>query len=412
MQSCGKLKGIIIVGFEENSETHIDTQFPINICEFLGVTPNLLKDLVEHHLNKKMEPNYIEMKLDDEINVASFYSGFSFRHYVGKPNFAIIIFLSQDDVLSNEFEGMMRRIAHELLPKREALNFDDILGQYYEMLKKEELTSYWEEIIEGETSVIVVKKKEEEKQDTEENEDAKGELVEEQMNEVSSAGFLQENEDLKAEITELQNLLEEKKSKFRELTRKFTELKSENTTKTEEIQSFKEEISEQYIKLEKWSQQMADLNENNAKLMNDVKNLNQKIIERDDFLKEKERKIEELTGKLIGEEEFEEKTGVMLQEKKDLININVSLNSEIEKLEKEFKNLKNEVEKSKNQITIHIDTITDLKLDAKTLKSKISSIDEEKEKLKDQSLDLKKEVKVLRRERDHYKKIVKENNLL
>ena len=406
------MKGTIIVGFEENSETHIDTQFPINICEFLGVTPNLLKDLVEHHLNKKMEPNYIEMKIDDEISVASFYSGFSFRHYVGKPNFAIIIFLSQDDVLSNEFEGMMRRIAHELLPKREALNFDDILGQYYEMLKKEELTSYWEEIIEGETSVIVVKKKEEEKQDAEENEDAKGEMVEEQMNEVSSANFLQENEDLKAEITELQNLLEEKKSKIRELTRKFTELKSENTTKTEEIQSFKEEISEQYIKLEKWSQQMADLNENNAKLMNDVKNLNQKIIERDDFLKEKERKIEELTGKLTGEEEFEEKASIMLQEKKDLITINVSLNSEIEKLEKEFKNLKNEVEKSQNQITIHIDTITDLKLDAKTLKSKISSIDEEKEKLKDQSLDLKKEVKVLRRERDHYKKIVKENNLL
>ena len=406
------MKGIIIVGFEENSEMYIDTQFPSNICEFLGVTPNLLKDLVEHHLNKKMEPNYIEMKLSDEISVASFYSGFSFRHYVGKPNFAIIIFLSRDDVLSTEFEGMMRRIAHELLPKREALNFDDILGQYYEMLKKEELTSYWEEIIEGETSVIVVKKREEEKQDTEEIEDVKGEMVEEQMTQASSADILQENEDLKAEIPELQNLIEEKKSKIRELTRKFTELMSENTIKTEEIQSFKEEISEQYIKLEKWSQQMADLNENNAKLMNDVKKLNQKIIERDDFLKEKERKIEELTGKVTGVEEFEEKAEKMLLEKEDLKIINISLNSEVESLEKEFKILKSEVEKSQNQITIDIDMITNLKLDARKLKSQISSKDEEKEKLKDQSLDLKKEIKVLRRERDHYKKIVKENNLL
>lgn len=409
---CRKLKGIIIVGFEENSETYIDTQFPSNICEFLGVTPNLLKDLIEHHLNKKMEPNYIEMKLNDEISVASFYSGFSFRHYVGKPNFSIIIFLSQDDVLSNEFEGMMRRIGHELLPKREALNFDDILGQYYEMLKKEELTSYWEEIIEGETSVIVVKKKEEEKQDTEEIEDVKRETVEEQISEVSSADILQENEDLKVEITELQNLIEEKKSKIRELTRKFTELISEKTIKTEEIQSLKDEISEQYIKLEKWSQQMADLNENNAKLMNDVKKLNQKIIERDDFLKEKERKIEELTGKLTRGEELEEKAEKMLQEKEDQKTINISLNSEIESLEKEIKNLKNEVEKSRKDSYIHIDTITNLKLDAKNLKSKISSIDEEKEKVKDQSLDLKKEIKVLRRERDHYKKIVKENNLL
>ena len=399
------MKGIIILGFEENSEMYIDTQFPSNICEFLGVTPNLLIDLVEHHLNKKMEPNYIEMKLNDEISVASFYSGFSFRHYVGKPNFAIIIFLSQDDILSNEFEGMIRRIAHELLPKREALNFDDILGQYYEMLKKEELTSYWEEIIEGETSVIVIKKKEEEKPATEEIENVKRENVEEQKNEVSIADSLQENEDLKAEITELQNLIEEKKSKIRELTRKYTELLSENTTKTEKIQSLKEEISEQYIKLEKWSQQMADLNENNAKLMNDVKNLNQKIIERDDFLKEKEIKIEELTGKLTEEEKFEEKTEIMLQEKKDLMTINLSLNSEIESLEKEVKNSKNEVEESQNQITIHIDTILGLK-------TKISFKEKEKDKLKDQSLDCKKEIKVLRRERDHYLKIVKENNLL
>ncbi|GAI70694.1 unnamed protein product [marine sediment metagenome] len=131
---------------------------------------------------------------------------------------------------------------------------------------------------------------------------------------------------------------------------------------------------------------MADLNENNAKLMNDVKKLNQKIIERDDFLKEKERKIEELSIKLTSVDEFDEKTEIMLQEKKDLITINVGLNSEIKSLEKEFKNLKNEVEKSQNQITIHIDTITNLKLDTKNLKSKISSTDEEKEKLKDQSI--------------------------
>ncbi|MBA7592976.1 hypothetical protein ES708_35181 [subsurface metagenome] len=146
--------------------------------------------------------------------------------------------------------------------------------------------------------------------------------------------------------------------------------------------------------------------------MNDIKKFNHKIIESDDFLKEKERKIEELSIKLTSVDEFDEKAKIMLQEKEDLININVSLNSEIVRLEKEIKNLKNEVEKSQNQITIHIDTITNLKLDAKNLKSKISSKDEEKETLKDQSLDLKKEIKVLRRERDHYKKIVKENNLL
>jgi len=340
--SCVKVKGIIILGFEKYSKTRIDTQFPSNICEFLGVTTETLKGLVERHLNKKMEPNYIELTLQDEVNVASFYSGFSFRHYVGNPNFAICIFLSQDDILSNEFEGMMRRIAHELLPKREALNFDDILGQYYEMLKKEELFDVVEEKKSKDTKPVISK----------------------------------EEADIKKKNSKLQELLDEKKSKIRELTRKYTELVSENTKKSEDIQSYKEEISEQYIKLEKWSQQMADLNQNNAKLMADIKILNQKIEERDDFLKEKERQIEALSTKLTGAEEVEDEAEKMLQEKVDLKNINLSLNSELEKLEK------------------------------------ISAKEKEKETFREQIFDLKKEIKVLRRERDHYRKIVKEKNLL
>ncbi|NVM16787.1 MAG: hypothetical protein HWN80_03665 [Candidatus Lokiarchaeota archaeon] len=406
------MKGIIILGFEENSEPRIDIQFPSNICEFLGVTPKTLKGLVELHMKKKMEPNYIELTLKDEVSVASFYSGFSFRHYVGNPNFAVCIFLSQDDVLSNEFEGMMRRIAHELLPKREALNFDDILGQYYEMLKAEELLPYWEEIIEGETSVITANKKKDEMGE-------KGELIEEQLDSTEGEksedlkpDLVKEEADIKAQNIKLQELLDEKKSKIRELTRKYTELVSENTKISEEIQSYKEEISEQYIKLESWSQQMADLNQNNAKLMDDIKILNQKITERDDFLKEKEKQIEALSKKLTGVKEVEDETEKIIQEKEDLKNINLGLNSELEKLEKTNRSHLNEIDKLKNQITVHIDSITSLKLDVKKAKTNISVKEKEKEGSKEQIFDLKKEIKILRRERDHYRKIVKEKNLL
>jgi len=398
------VKGIIILGFEKYSKTRIDTQFPSNICEFLRVTTETLKGLVELHMNKKMEPNYVELTLEEEVSVASFYSGFSFRHYVGNPNFAVCIFLSQDDVLSNEFEGMMRRIAHELLPKREALNFDDILGQYYEMLKKEELSPYWEEIIEGETSVITVKRKEDKKEEIDSGEQTNGG--------DTKADSLMEEAGIKAKNIKLQDLLDEKKSKIRELTRKYTELVSENTKNSEEIQSHKEEISEQYIKLEKWSQQMADLNQNNAKLMDDIKILNQKINERDDFLKEKERSIEALSKKLTGAEEVEDVAEKMLQEKVDLKNVNLGLNSELEKLEKANKSLSNEIDKLKKQITSNIDSITSLKLEVKNTKAKTAVKEEEKETFKEKIFDLKKEVKVLRRERDHYRKIVKEKNLL
>ena len=406
------MKGIIILGFGKYSKTRIDTQFPSNICEFLGVTPESLKGLVEHHMSNKMEPNYVELTLDDEVSVASFYSGFSFRHYVGNPNFAVCIFLSQDDVLSNEFEGMMRRIAHELLPKREALNFDDILGQYYEMLKKEELLPYWEEIIEGETSIVTAAKKEDKKEKKVEKKEEELDSVEEKKSEDIKPDLSREEADVKAKNTELQDLLDEKKSKIRELTRKYTELVSENTKKLEEIQSYKEEVSEQYIKLEKWSQQMADLNQNNAKLMDDIKILNQKINERDDFLKEKERQIEALSKKLTGTEEVEDKVKKILQEKEDLKNINLGLNSELEKLEKANRGVLNESDKLKSQITVHLDSITSLKLDIKNAKANVSVKEKEKESSKEQIYDLKKEIKVLRRERDHYKKIVKEKNLL
>jgi len=406
------VKGIIILGFEKYSKTRIDTQFPSNICEFLGVTPESLKGLVEHHMSNKMEPNYVELTLDDEVSVASFYSGFSFRHYVGNPNFAVCIFLSQDDVLSNEFEGMMRRIAHELLPKREALNFDDILGQYYKMLKSEELLPYWEEIIEGETSIVTAAKKEDKKVEKGEKKEEELDSVGEKKSEDIKPDLSREETDVKAKNAELQDLLNEKKSKIRELTRKYTELVSENTKKLEDIQSYKEEISEQYIKLEKWSQQMADLNQNNAKLMDDIKILNQKINERDDFLKEKERQIEALSKKLTGTEEVEDKVKKILQEKEDLKNINLGLNSEFEKLEKANRNLLNESDKLKSQINIHLDSITSLKLDIKNAKANVSVKEKEKESSKEQIYDLKKEIKVLRRERDHYKKIVKEKNLL
>lgn len=407
-----RLKGITVLGFNSKSEVHIETQFPSNICEFLGITSDVLKGLTKVHMDKKMEPHFAEVLLNIDVNVASFYSGFSFRHYVGKPNFAICVFLSQEDVSNTELEGILRRIAYELLPKREALNFDDILGQYYNMLKKNELSTYWEEIIEGEISVVKVNKPEGVKQIKSVNEAV--DKSEKRDQEVGGDNLLMDTvyDEIKNKNRELEDLLEEKKSKIRELTRKYTEVVSENAEYEEEIQSLKNEISEQYIKLEKWSQQMADLNQNNAKFIDELKILNQKIFERDEFIKKKEKRIEVLSNKLTGVEELEVEAEKVLQEKEDMKNINIGLSSELEKSENTQKRLVNEIDKLKHQNSVHIDSITTLKQDLKNLKSEAKTKENEKETVKDQILDLKKEIKILRRERDHYRKIVKEENLL
>ncbi|MFX0179386.1 MAG: hypothetical protein ACFE78_04300, partial [Candidatus Hodarchaeota archaeon] len=84
----------MVLGFNDDAKVFIDTQFPSNLSEFLGITPQKLNGLVEDHMQRKMEPNYTELVLENEISIASFYTGFSFRHYVGKPNYAITVFLS------------------------------------------------------------------------------------------------------------------------------------------------------------------------------------------------------------------------------------------------------------------------------------------------------------------------------
>ena len=401
------MKGIIIIGFNEDSKAYIDKQFPSNLAEFLNLSPEILEELSDHHLKRKMEPNYIEVLIEEDLNVGSFYSGFSFRHYVGTPNFAVVIFLSEDDVLPMEFEGMMRRISHELLPKREALNFDDILGKYYEMLKNEELTPYWEEIIEGETSVIEREIKKEKVvidvilEDIQINTPIKDE------NENDKA-----MQDLASKNSELEDLVTEKKDKLRELTRKYTDLASENTQKEEEIDTLKNEISEQYIKLEKWNQQMAELNENNSKLLNEVNNLKEKLNEKEKKISEYDGVISQLNNEALEIKNIEEEAEKILQEMEDLKSINLGLNSEIKSIEEENANLKVEIQKSKTSSNLHIDSMTNLKLEIKNLKEQLSSKDSREEEIKGQLYDLKKEIKVLRRERDHYLQIVKDNNLI
>jgi len=401
------LKGIIIIGYNEESKAFIDKQFPSNIAEFLKISPQILKELSDHHFRKKMEPNYLEVVLEGDINVASFYSGFSFRHYVGTPNFTVVVFLSEDDFLSIDFEGMMRCISHELLPKREALNFDDILGKYYTMLKNEELTPYWEEIIEGETSLI--------ERELKKNEDAPRTKQEDGQIETFVKDKLEKdivNSDLALKNSELENLLTEKKGKIRELSIKFTDLASQNALKEEEIDTLKNEISEQYITLEKWGQQLAELNENNSTLLIEVNKLTEKLNEKEMKLTENESILSQLKNESLEIKNIEKEAENILQEMEDLKNINLGLHSEIKSLETQNAMLKEEIEKSKMSRNLNIDSMTTLKFKIKNFKEQLSTKALREEEINEQIFDLKKEIKVLRRERDHYLQIVKDNNLI
>jgi chromosome segregation ATPase len=76
------------------------------------------------------------------------------------------------------------------------------------------------------------------------------------------------------------------------------------------------------------------------------------------------------------------------------------------------KNLKFQVLKSNRENESHLETIKNLRLKMGTLDHQISSASTNPEAFSDNLIELKKELKVLRRERDHYKEIIKKNKLL
>ena len=140
----------MILGFNENSEAFITAQYPGDLFESLNINMDDLTDIHMLHWTNKKEPNFFQIELAD-FRVASFYSGFSSGRYVGLPNYAITVFLETEESekmdIPKNFEGLLRRIAHILLPKKDNNpDFDDMFKEFFLMLKNKDLEPYWEEI--------------------------------------------------------------------------------------------------------------------------------------------------------------------------------------------------------------------------------------------------------------------------
>ena len=396
---------MIILKVEDFEDPSIDVQFPSNICEFLSVESENLVPLTLKHSENKEVPNYVEMILEEDIRVGSFFTGSSDEDHVGDVHQVILVFLSEDDTLPDDFEGKLRRMAHELLPLKDALNFDDVFGKYFDMLKTGELLSYWKSEKEDDSRDLSEEEQEEIAQEQEEIQEIIEQIEETTQIYTSAPDPNAEMEDLKERNMSLEELLEEKTIKIRELTTKYTELSFDMTTTTEELEALKKELGEQYLKLE-------DYNEKTEKIKEINQTLTEEINELKDDLLVKEKEIE-LLHKKLSEAEAKLKNGESsAQQLEDLKSINLGLNSEIVTLEQERDRLNTHLKNAKNENNIHLDTITALKIEIKDIKTELDAKENKFGDTKEQIFDLKKEIKILRRERDHYQKVVKEKNLL
>ena len=352
------MKGIVILNLNKKSELNVDSQYPKNICEELGVTDSMLMTVFEEHKRVRTGPNYLEMQVKRDLGIASFFTGHSSKHFIGKGDHVITVFLSNEDVLPKNFEGQVRRIAFELLPKREEKGFKELFVKYFELLEKGELDAYWQEREEFEHDLVA------------------------------------------------------KKERIDDLAQKVSMLVSDRSEHLRNVQQLTELTNDLYSKLENWSVQMAELNEYNANLTAKTKELTQLTNKQKKELEDKENQIMKLRNIVRDKEEIEDGAEKLLEQIKKIKSENEKLKQEIETTNKTNKDLKFQVLKSNREKDSHLDTITNLKLDIKKLREQIASEGNTKNKIYEEIIELKKELKVTRRERDHYQELVKKHNLL
>jgi len=343
------LKGIVILNLDKKSELSKDIEYPQNACEDLGVTESMLTTVFEEHKRIRTGPNYLEMQIKRDLSVASFFTGHSSKHFIGKGDHVITVFLSDEDILPRNFEGQVRRIAFELLPKRKDKKFKDLFFKSYQLLEKGELDAYWQE------------------------------------------------------RREFEHEIGEKKGRIDDLAQKVSLLVSDRSEHLRNVEALKHEVAELYSKLENWSGQMADLNEYNANLTSKNRELTRLTNVQKLALDQKEERINNLKAKIGDTVEIEKGAEKILIEIRKIKKDNEKLNQEITKLNETNKNLKFQLLKAKRDS----ESIPNLELEINQLKDKILGATNEKENMRRLLTDLQNDIKIVREERDRYYKIVK-----
>ncbi len=344
----------MILNLDKKSELAKDVEYPQDICEELGITDSMLSTVFEEHKRVKTGPNYLEMQIKRDLSVASFFTGHSSKHFIGKGDHVITVFLSDEDILPRNFEGQVRRIAFELLPKRKDKKFKELFAKSYDLLEKGELDAYWQE------------------------------------------------------RQEFEHDIGEKKVKINDLAQKVSLLVSDRSEHLRNVEALKNEVVELYSKLENWTSQMAELNEYNAKLTSKNRELTRLTNVQKLALDQKDERINNLKAKLGDTVEIEKGAEQLLIEIKKVKLESEIFTQEINKLNETNKKLKFQLLKAKRES----ESMPNLELEIKKLKDKVLGVNNEKERIKQELGEVKTELNLVKQERDRYYKIIKGKKLL
>jgi hypothetical protein len=248
------LKGILLIRFTKSPGAFIDLQYPNDLSEKLEIEIDDVMNIYSVHRMRRTDPNYLQMKFK-KLRIASFYTGFNEDDFVGGTDVVLTVLVDDDDTLPKEFEGMLRRMAFEILPKSKESSFYDLLVESYGLLEKGQLEPYWYEQVEGVEVQI-------------QESVATSEFVELSMDEVKFDDYfdIPESERFKAKIRKLRNIIIKQQEIISKLQTTIDEKLSGGDDKLSSIFDLKDEIDDQNEFITELKEKIGILKEKNRNL--------------------------------------------------------------------------------------------------------------------------------------------------
>jgi chromosome segregation ATPase len=421
------MKGIFILTFHKKPGAFVDREYPHGITDQLGIDATDQNKVYSLHRMRNTLPNFLFLKAKN-VTIASFFSGFDLKHYIGRPNQCVSVILDNHEN-PTIWEDKLRRLAYELLPVLAEIRgeeiimtglstdikyhrFDQLLAEKLEDLKAGRV----EPLYEGEAEVIVGDgthidtisdmrgkmtgtgtrpqnltltaediAKAAEMAQTSPDKSAftpapKKEQKEDSIAQATAQMEAMEKETLRNEIRRLNGMLKDQNSKIQALESQLRDewnkevaAGSESSAEVGKIRGeYEAIIAAKEEELEKWRTKVSELNENNFINQDTIAKMTEMTMQQTMEMQEQAQKIMELKKQLKSLEAANVKT--------DTIPVDevASLRSHAVELEETLKTKLTELDAKTTQ--------------TKELYDRIQRLEAEKSKLEDEIVSLKHEI--------------------
>ena len=370
------MKGITIIAYTKSPGAYIESEYPPKLTASLQFEPADVMNLYALIRGKDMFPKFMIATIKG-ILIAAFYSGFDFRHYIGRPDYVVAIFLDKGEN-ADSLENQLRQLARDLLPRREEEMFPEILQEAFKDLQAGLIRGIGpeEEIKEPDayqrakiSEREIMKGKDGEigrVENPQATERGVGQLLAQSLEEITTQFKSMELEEYKNRVKNLEDQLKKKETELRELKEKLvTQMEGATVPKINEIvaqlrSEYDILITQKEEEINQWKAKVAELNERAHIAEASIRSMNEIVMQTQNELQEQGRTIGKLRKKI---EEYEASQSG-----------NSAKEQELKALQEKVRQLTNEITENKNIIKAMEGKIQEKDLEIDKLKQATAAV--------------------------------------